>query len=94
MVGALEMRPYQDPVWHGQIILLSPAERALLWTLLKANGRSVSQYVLADRIGYEGEHLTQMMGVYLCRMRSKFGAVAPFHLVSRKGRISLDPAQF
>ena len=86
----LEMIPYGDVRWYGQKIDLWPSERAVLWTLLKAEGRPLRQYVIAERIGYERDHPTNLIGVLASNIRRKCEPIAPISIRSRKGMVSLD----
>ena len=72
----ISMKPYGDCYFHGQPIRLTAAERAVIWALLKADGRPLSRATIAERVGYEGEDFNTI-DVYMSRIRAKLRRVSP-----------------
>ncbi len=70
----------------GREVLLSALERRLLWTLLDADGRTLSRDQLLDAIHGEGESdaFDRAIDVYVKRLREKLGddAAAPRYVAT------------
>jgi DNA-binding response OmpR family regulator len=71
--------------YRGQVIRLTPAERCVAWTLIKAFPRAVRLGVILDRLGSDAEG--NVIDVYLSRIRKKLrdiGAPIPFESAGGK----------
>lgn len=79
--GAIAFDPRGEVRWHGEPVQLSPAERSVLGTLLKAGGRFIGAEVVCERIGYDGDDQRNMVSVYVHRLRRKlaFEAIETQH---------------
>ena len=86
----LQMDPRGSVKWHGQTINLTPMERMVLWSLLKADGRALNKQILAQRVGYEGDNADSLMRVCVWRIRQKFADIAPIPICCSQGTIALD----
>lgn len=82
--GGLWMDPRGLCSWHGQLIHLTRNEHTTLWSILKADGRIISNTVLSERIGYDGDH--NMPVVLLSRVRKKLDAIAPNPIENEWGK--------
>jgi DNA-binding response OmpR family regulator len=71
----ISMQPYGDCRFHGHTVDLTRAERAILWALLKADGKPVPKTILNERCGYEGDN--NVAEVLLHRIRKKMRAAHP-----------------
>lgn len=82
-LGWLTMQPYGRCFFHGREVRLTASEAAVLWALLKAQGRIVSLSVLAGRIDYDGDG--NCVAVLLSRIRGKLRRFGPPPIESVRG---------
>lgn len=83
--GGLWMDPRGLCTWRGQVVHLTRSEHIVLWSILKADGRFVTNAILNDRLGYDGDH--NCATVLLSRIRAKLNPIArnPIETVKTHG---------
>jgi DNA-binding response OmpR family regulator len=67
--GIFKMFPYGNPTVRGVSVKMTEQERALLWSVLKANGRVVSRDVIYSRLDLDVD--PKIIDVVMCRVRRK-----------------------
>lgn len=64
----------------------APQCHEILGTLMRERGHPVSRIVLAERIGYDGDHPENIIAVQLCNLRRALpGVTVPFATVPKVG---------
>lgn len=81
--AGIRMEPYQHPVVRGRRLVLTPAQRTVLWTLLKANGRIIPSSVLNERLDYDGDN--NVVQVLISRIRRVWPGPCPIETVYGSG---------
>ena len=79
--GDIRSDPRGSVTWKGQELDLSQAHRILIHTLLKAEGRVVPVYVLAERMGSESENPSALISVQRHHIRRRIGFRLPIETV-------------
>ena len=69
--GDLRIDPRGLLSWKGETVSLSPSQREILASVVKADGRPVSYEVLAERIGYDGEDPRSLVKSQVFHMRRR-----------------------
>jgi DNA-binding response OmpR family regulator len=65
-------------VWWGEKpVRLSPAEKQIVLTLVRADGRIVKRAILAEVSGYDGDEPNNIAAVYVSRSNAKFREIDP-----------------
>lgn len=73
--AGIAIDPFGICQFHGQPLRLTRSERQILFAIVKADGAILSRAVLAERVGYEGDH--NVVDVFLTRIRNKMKPIAP-----------------
>lgn len=71
-MGGMRFDPRGDVVWNGEHIHLQPAQRILVYSLLKERGRVLRRVVLAERMGYEGDDPGSLTETQICKLKRKY----------------------
>jgi DNA-binding response OmpR family regulator len=78
--------PLAQLTYKGRPVKLTPYERSLCWTLMKAYPEPVRVDIILDRLGSEAD--TNVVDVFVCRARKKIrdvGAGDMFRPTSYRG---------
>ena len=68
-IGEMHFDPRGKVIWKGRELQVHPLKRIILHALLKAGGRYVSDEVLAERMGYEGDNPRGLVRTHRCHMK-------------------------
>lgn len=80
----IEYDPRGGVIWHGRRVHLTRSSHLILGALLKAAGRVVSNDVLAERTGYEGDSPSGIVRAQIHRIRQAMPD-APIHSKFNRG---------
>lgn len=78
-MDGLMFDPRGPVIWRGELVHLTPSERIMLHTLLKAAPRTVTKDVILERVGSDGP--PNSVNVWAHGVRSKLDAIAPGHRI-------------
>lgn len=73
--GDIIFDPRGETTWQGEKVRLGRSKRALIGTLLKAEGRPVSISILCERIGYDGDNAIALMHQHVFQLRKRLPAL-------------------
>lgn len=82
--GPFKMHPYCNPIVNGRSVRLTPSERTVLWSLLKANGAVVTKEAILERTDTGAS--SKIIDVWICRIRAKLRSAGFDHVETVWGR--------
>jgi DNA-binding response OmpR family regulator len=83
--AGIAMAPYGPVRFHGAEVKLTRGESAVLWALLKAEGRPLPRLVLAERYGQKEYSDSNSVDVLLTRIRQKLAPHGEVPIRNRRG---------